>query len=504
MYGTIDRQKLEYPGHYTISKVYLLSYRMGPTLSPLRIDITHLLAEINIFESLDSKTLTGNIVVSDAQAIPIHLPLTGFERVEFKVFTPGCSRGYDFTSKTGHPMHIFSITKRQEITARSQAYVLEFCSKELITNEQTRVSKPFKGATERHIFDIVRNTLNSKKPLFLEETKSNHQFVIPRVRPLKAIEMLSSSAFSKKHNTSGMKFYETANGFHLRSYENLLAITSEMARPVVAKFVVKVANMKDDEDIVSKMQQVMGYSIDKQFDTLQNYRSGVYCSRMVTHDMFNKTFSELDFNYQDEYVKSHHIEHDGEGGKQEDKSIAPRLNFGDNKYVSDFPEGRLMFHSKTEKTFNNFEGPSSEINAPRKISYQEAFNSQQLTLEVPGFTGLSVGDLIAFDVPPYEPANKSNPADRDPHMSGRYLVKNVRHIISFSPENLRHKTVLECIKDSTMKMYPQEIFDTFSSEEVDDSKTTVLQYELDETQIDVADRVRPTADRTAILKKGQR
>ena len=72
MYGTIDRQKLEYPGHYTISKVYLLSYRMGPTLSPLRIDITHLLAEINIFESLDSKTLTGNIVVSDAQYLFIY------------------------------------------------------------------------------------------------------------------------------------------------------------------------------------------------------------------------------------------------------------------------------------------------------------------------------------------------------------------------------------------------------------------------------------------------
>ena len=83
-------------------------------------------------------------------------------------------------------------------------------------------------------------------------------------------------------------------------------------------------------------------------------------------------------------------------------------------------------------------------------------------------------------------------------------IASVLFLFSFSPENLRHKTVLECIKDSTMKMYPQEIFDTFSSEEVDDSKTTVLQYELDEAQIDVADRVRPTADRTAILKKGQR
>ena len=37
-----------------------------------------------------------------------------------------------------------------------------------------------------------------------------------------------------------------------------------------------------------------------------------------------------------------------------------------------------------------------------------------------------------------------------------------------------------------------------------DKQNNCFQYELDETQIDVADRVRPTADRTAILKKGKR
>ena len=121
---------------------------MGPTLSPLRIDITHLLAEINIFESLDSKTLTGNIVVSDAQAIPIHLPLTGFERVEFKVFTPGCSRGYDFTSKTGHPMHIFRITKRRSspnMTKNAGA-----CRERPLTNLFKNMKKQLNGGMEMH------------------------------------------------------------------------------------------------------------------------------------------------------------------------------------------------------------------------------------------------------------------------------------------------------------------------------------------------------------------
>ena len=144
MYGTIDRNKLEYPGHFTIGKIFLTSYRTQFLDVPQKIDITNLVGEINIYEGIKNKVLTGNLILLDAQAVPTHLPLSGFERLEFKVFTPGCSRGYDFTTKSGHPMYIYNITNRSEQTARSQAYKLNFCSKEMISNEQARISRHIK------------------------------------------------------------------------------------------------------------------------------------------------------------------------------------------------------------------------------------------------------------------------------------------------------------------------------------------------------------------------
>ena len=40
---------------------------------------------MNIYESLQGPGLSGNIVVADGQSVISHLPLTGYERIEFKV-----------------------------------------------------------------------------------------------------------------------------------------------------------------------------------------------------------------------------------------------------------------------------------------------------------------------------------------------------------------------------------------------------------------------------------
>ena len=486
MYGSIDRDKLNYPGQFTLGRVFALSYRSVIPTFPVFMDISDNVLEINIYEGLDKSVITGNIVINDSQNITTHLPLTGFERLDFKVFTPGCSRGYDFTRETGSPVYIYSITDRQGDTARNQKYILNFCSKELIRNEQTKVKRAYEGKSEGAIFNIVRQELDSKKPLFLEKTRSNHKYVIPKLRPLNAIQMIAEGARPANHNAPGMVFYEDANGFHLRSYENMLAINSQKARPAVANFIVKVAGAQTPkQSIVEKMQQVNSFAIKKQFDTLSSYQKGVMCNRMITHDMFTKTFDELDFNYNDEYGNFFHTEHDGDGNKQRTKSsVAPLLKYGNDKFSTEHPEAVVMFHSTTTKTHNNFEGPESEIDEPRRISYQTAFRSMVLELEIPGFTGLSVGDIIVFNHPNYEPANKSNPSDRDRFMSGRYLVSKVRH--QFSTVDSTHSTMLECIKDSVMNKYPEESTDTFNGKEKDNSKDNIIQEQLDNAVIETA------------------
>ena len=265
MYNKINTNELNQAGQYVLSDVVLTSFQSHEGRSePKKISIRSLVTEINIYESLTSNTLSGNIVVTDAQNIPNHLPLTGFEQIEFKLFTPGTSRSFDFTAVTGHPMHVYKISDRQGINPRTQIYALHFTSKEMIKNEQTRVSRALENTSDNSILSILRSELDSNKTLTLEETKGTHKYVMPRVRPFKAINMLAKEATPKLHHTPGMLFYENALGFNCKSYESLLASTNTTARPVVALYRPSPANIRDEDgnrNIIKEMQTVQSFSI---------------------------------------------------------------------------------------------------------------------------------------------------------------------------------------------------------------------------------------------------
>lgn len=482
MYNDINTNQLNQAGQFVLSDVVLTSYQSSEGRNePKKISIRSLVTEINIYESISTNVLSGNIVVTDAQNIPNHLPLTGFEQIEFKLFTPGTSRSFDFTAETGHPMHVYKISDRQGINPRTQIYALHFTSKEMIRNEQTRVARPFEDTNDNSILSIIRSELNSNKTLTLEETKGVHKYVMPRIRPFEAINMLAKEAITKLHNSPGMLFYENALGFHVKSYESLLASTNTVARPVVALYKPSPANIRDDKgnrDIIKEMQTVQGFSINSQFDTLKNLRNGIYNARAVSHDLYNKTFKETDFDYATEYEKSFHTEHDGQGGKTDNKGILPLFNYKNDTTFSDYPDGTLYYFSDTKKLHNNAESPNKHVDVPKRLSQKLAFESFNISIDVPGFTGVSCGDLIAFEMPAYEPSGRDNIFDHDPYLSGRYLIKSVRHKVSTVDDY--HSMNMECIKDAVKDPYPQENLDTLSTRENTD-RINVLQYELDDT-----------------------
>ena len=487
MYSNIDTNILDKAGRFALDDIALISYTSadGSNQNPKSISIKTLVLEMNIYESLEGPGIYGNIIVADGQAVLTHLPLTGYEQIEFKLATPGCSRGYDFSTRTGHPMHIYKISDRTPTTPNSQIYILHFCSKEMLNNEMVRVNKTLTGSVDQMVIDIFRNDIESTKNLIVEETKGIHKFVMPRMKPFKAISKLASCAEPLRYGSSGMLFYEDATGYRFRSIENMLAIAGS-ARPVVAKFQQKPRNVKGGTgvtDIISEMQTVDGYSIVNQFDTLKNLSNGVYASKVITHDIFNKTFSEIDFDYNLYFPKIFHTEHDGSGGKVDNKGQLPLFNYKDGKMISDKPEGSLNFVSTTEKLQNDYEGPEGERTLPRNDAQKFSFKSQSISLDCKGFTGLSVGDLVSFEVPSYEPPGMDNPLDIDPYMSGRYLVYKIHHRISSNADV--HTMNLECVKDAVRVAYPEENIDTFSSRENNDS-LTYLQYELDEALVDGA------------------
>ena len=457
--------KVDRPGAFELSDVILISYQsFDGAGTPKRLSIRSLVQEISIYESLDGKFLSGDMTLLDGTNAIQTLPITGFERVEFFFRTPGTDKGFDFSVKTGHPMFVYSLKNRSGVNPRSQIYTLKFVSTEAIRNHQTRISQAFTGQIDQMVTDICYNYLKTKKDLMVEDTKSNHKFVMPRLKPTKAIEQLRKNARSLHYENSGFLFYENGDGFNFKSYEGLFCKKDGSPRPVKAHYSPKIKNI--GEDPVYALQSVENFKILQQFDTLNNTANGVYASRLITHDLYNKTFEELDFDYNKEYGKQNHLEQDANGDKRSDNGILPFFNYDNGDTFGNKSEGKIYYQSETKKIHNTHELPESKDILQKRISQHIATNSLVIEITAPGTTELRVGDIVNFTLPKYAPFTKDDPKDNDKYLSGRYLISAARHHVSTL--NKRHTLALELIKDSFNVSLPMEDNELFTNNELQD------------------------------------
>ena len=468
LYNTLDDKVLKKPGDYKLSDIRLISYRSPDNSNnPDTIEIESLVLDMNIYESIYNKTLSGNMLIVDANNVVGKLPLTGNERLEFKFFTPSLGKGYDFSMKSGHPLYVYKIQNRSAIGPKTQMYLLHFCSKEMIQNELVVVKNAMKETYATMAARIIKeqNTLASAKNFYFEPSYGIYKHVFGRLRPFDAIDQISVVAQSEKYYGAGYYFYETSLGFNFRSLESMLAIDGNTARPVLARFRPKPSNVKDggfSTDIKNEMQIVESFKILDQFDTLKNLRNGVYASKLITHDQLNKTYEETDFDYNKEFESMHHTEAGKDGTRTDNKGILP-LHLREGKYLSDFAESSLYLQSNTALIHNDTEEPTIKNILQRRLSQRLAFTSNRLEIKVPGFTGITAGDLITFEMPSFTPAGDTEPLGIDPYMSGRYLVTSVRHHLNRTLK--KHEMILECMKDSVRRPYPEESNDTFINKE---------------------------------------
>ena len=457
--------KVDRPGAFELSDVILISYQsFDGAGTPKRLSIRSLVQELSIYESIDGKFLSGDMTLLDGTNAIQTLPITGFERVEFFFRTPGTDKGFDFSVKSGHPMFVYSLKNRSGVNPRSQIYTLKFVSMEAIRNHQTRISQAFTGQIDQMVTDICYNYLKTKKDLMVEDTKSNHKFVMPRLKPTKAIEQLRKNARSLHYENSGFLFFENGDGFNFKSYEGLFCKKDGSPRPVKAHYSPKVKNI--GEDPVYALQSVENFTILQQFDTLNNTANGVYASRLITHDLYNKTFEELDFDYNKEYGKQNHLEQDANGEKRSDNGILPFFNYDNGDTFGNKNEGKIYYQSETKKIHNTHELPESKDILQKRISQHIATNSLIIEITAPGTTELRVGDIVNFTLPKYAPFSKEDTKDNDKYLSGRYLISAARHHVSTL--NKRHTLALELIKDSFNISLPQEDNELFTNNELQD------------------------------------
>ena len=452
------------PGAFELGDIILISYKsFDGSGTPKRLSIRDLVQEFSIYESIDGKFITGDMTLLDATNAIQTLPITGFERVEFFFRTPGTKKGFNFSVKNGHPMFVYSLTNRQGVKPRAQMYTLKFISLEAIRNHQTRVSKAFTGEIDQIVSDVLVNFLKTKKDIQVEDTKGAFKFVMPRIKPTSVIEYVRKEAQSKNYRNSGFLFYENAMGFHFKSYEGHFCKADGSPRKVKAFYSPKVKNT--GELGIYELQSVEDHKILQQFNTLNNVANGVYASKLITHDLFNKTFNEQEYDYNIEYGKQNHLEQDSNGDKRDNNGILPFFNYSSGETFGSLSEGMTFLKSTTSNVHNTHTQPDQNDILQKRVSQHIAANSLILEITIPGTTEINVGDIVHFSMPKYAEHQREDTKDQDKYLTGRYLISAARHHVS--TQNKRHTLVLELIKDSFNVSYPEETMDLYTNNEND-------------------------------------
>ena len=185
----MDVNSLQSAGDYNLDGALIVGS------SGRRVNIIDQVGELNIFQSLDSPFMSGNIMLTDNSGIAELLPLLGQERLLFSLTTPGHNGTVNFND---YHAIIYNVEKRFQQTDREQVILLNWTTLEHYKNLRTKISKSFKGNISEIVAEILSGEkfLGSKKPLHIEKTKNIRKYVIPNLNPFQAVNLLKEEAIS--------------------------------------------------------------------------------------------------------------------------------------------------------------------------------------------------------------------------------------------------------------------------------------------------------------------
>ena len=122
--------------------------------------------------------------------------------------------------------------------------------------------------------------------------------VIANKYPFDVINMCKEKSISEANDSPTYKFFENFRGYHFRSLESMYS----QAQQFVWKYQWKEVGSNLDKGlplIKDQMQQIVTYEVSGMNDTLSNSIIGTLGSKLVVHDILNKSYTSHTYNMLD-------------------------------------------------------------------------------------------------------------------------------------------------------------------------------------------------------------
>ena len=181
---------------YIITKCHLSSDKLGG-FDTNTIDIQALVLEINLYESIYSMCITGEISILDDKSLFDEINFTGTERLHLEI------AGLDRDSEpVMQKIFVMDAIKQESRASNSQAaYTFSLIEEHGILATTRKLRNSYRGSLDDIIKKIAVGHLNKNVDIsYLEDTitiQNEIRVIIPNLNPNKAIKWLTSRATTK-------------------------------------------------------------------------------------------------------------------------------------------------------------------------------------------------------------------------------------------------------------------------------------------------------------------
>ena len=533
--GVAAEDSLKYGGDYHLNNLTLISHEGERVLLA-----PEMVKQVSIYESIYNNCVSGKLTMQDPMNLINKMPLCGSERLAFRLLTPASTNDpwelvIDASEEKGYPFHVFKLTAlKLGPQDKVQSYILHFASMDFMNNIRMRVSQAYVGPYHDTAAAILKDPmgLNTPRAFMYEPTLNKDKIVIPNLRPLDAVNMLASKSLSKNSNAVGYYFYETTKAFYFRSYESMLSLKGEYQRKEKITVTYRPKIGKSNKEVIDGMFGVESYEFAQHFDTAANQANGTYASKVIMHNIFDKSFTrspDSDYDYVDNFGRHFHTDTGGHGARMWNLPISTNPVDAHGNHVGKFSESYVCLQPTTRFSHGSnslYSGATSvtdllaiagtsatketemsaedkkilstlasiggvgsafgvlpemeaQLTATKISQENQVANSSILKIKMPGHSYLQAGDVILFKLPAVEKGKgtlRNENLAIDEHHSGRYLVTSLRHVV----QDNKHSMVLECIKDSVYEHIPTT--STYQAGTLPQDKVANI-YDEDEFQI---------------------
>ena len=423
-----------------VPNVMIIADNGGKTVTK---DITPLVLEFNINQSIFENSMTCDISIMDASGtIFEELQMSGQEIAQISLSGGGGGKSF--------PFRIYKVDKPQPLQERSYALTLYGVSPAFEKSMNTAIFNYYTNVTgDQIVKEVMNEHITSGSKLKVEPSENILTYTAAGHSPFEFINMVARDSQSAKYpDSSSYLFFENADGY------NFVTVNSLLDKNPIAEFHFADPGTSRSGD----KNYIAGITWHHTTDALKGLQNGLYDNTVAAIDPITKTYREYTFNYAQENKKLTHIKRSG-------RPLVKPKAFG-GLYMGDALTGQS--HVRFIETDFNLEIENQSIDGrisetvdphkfhsrtihnylPAQVAQMASLQQHRMDITATFVPSVTAGDLINI----FLPSNIGSDNRYAPYFS-MYGQRNptflvLENIITFEAKNGNIYSTLKTAKES--------------------------------------------------------